>query len=71
MSNVMQGLKTRHFSFSGLYIQSYSTIYLLQNTFNRIKISFSNWSYTRLINTIKETEKIEWNASEYSSRAGG
>src|SRR5688572_13053622 len=37
---VTPGVKTRHMSVSDLFIQSYSTINLLQNTFYRMKISF-------------------------------
>ena len=49
-----QGLKTRHFQ---LFIQSYSSLQLLQNTFTGSKYLVSNWSYSRLIRTIKKVKK--------------
>jgi len=41
----------------GFFIESYSTQNLLQNTFSEWKCLVSNWSYTRLIRTIKKVRK--------------
>jgi len=45
----------------GVFILSYSTIHLLQNTFysSNPKIFFSNWGYARFIRTIMTSEKIK------------
>jgi len=55
--NVTQGLKTHHISFLTVFIMSYSTIHLLENT--SYKYLFSKGGYAYFIRTIETSEKIK------------
>ena len=57
-SFVTQGLKTHHFSFLAVFIQSYSILHLLQNTFYKISCFWLKlYWYTRYIRTIQKVNK--------------
>jgi len=50
---------------SGVFIQAYCTIHLLQNPCYRIKLSFSTLVYAHLISMIVTREKIALDVSEF------
>jgi len=54
---VTQRPKIRRLSYWIFFIQSYSILHLRQSAFFRIKLSCSNWRYTRLIRTLTKVRK--------------